>query len=140
MILFIPFHHFDKHLDGAWDTFWIKSRNGTFSALQMKAFGPKKMNFMQGLKSAILAIFQSGLGWLCPVSPVLNNPSQELKKYFWFGCLLSINPYKVWNAKLERPHFLKVQSGKITVWVDLDLTSSIVEILPAPLSKKIKLT
>ena len=29
------------HMDGAWDTFWIKSQNGTFIAFQMKAFGPK---------------------------------------------------------------------------------------------------
>ena len=53
------FIHMDKLLDGAWDIFWIKSGNDTFIALQMKAFGPKKIsNFMQGLKSAILAIFQ----------------------------------------------------------------------------------
>ena len=40
---------------------------------------------MQGLKSAILAIFQNGLGWLCPVSAALKNPSQESKNYFCFG-------------------------------------------------------
>jgi hypothetical protein len=38
---------------------------------------------MQWLKRAILAIFQNGLAWLCPVSPALNNPSQELKKIFF---------------------------------------------------------
>ena len=43
------------------------------------------LNFMQGLKSAILAIFQNGLRWLCPVSPVLNNPSQELKNCLFGG-------------------------------------------------------
>ena len=26
-----------------------------------------------------------------------------------------MNPYKDWKAKLERPHFFKVHSGKITV-------------------------
>jgi hypothetical protein len=37
----------------------------------MKSFGPKKfqitwgIHYMQGLKSAILAIFQTGLGWPC---------------------------------------------------------------------------
>ena len=40
---------------------------------------------MQGLKSAILAIFQNGLDWLCPVSLALNNPSQELKILFVLG-------------------------------------------------------
>jgi hypothetical protein len=42
----------------------------------------KKFNFMQGIKSAILAIFQNGLGWLCPVSVALKNPSQDLKILF----------------------------------------------------------
>jgi hypothetical protein len=40
---------------------------------------------MQGLKSAILAILQTGLGWLCTVSAALMNPSQDFKKSFWIG-------------------------------------------------------
>ena len=51
---------------------------------------------MHGSKSAILAIFQIGPGWPCTVSGALKNPSKK--------------------AKLERPHFFKVRSGKITVW------------------------
>ena len=55
------FIHLDKHLDGAWDKFWIKSQNGTFISLQMKAFGPKKFKLHTrvkiNLKSAILAFF-----------------------------------------------------------------------------------
>jgi hypothetical protein len=35
----------------------------------------KILNYMHGLKSAILAIFQKGLGWLCPVSAALKNAS-----------------------------------------------------------------
>ena len=70
-------------------------------------------DFMQGLKSAILAIFQNGLGWLCSVSATLKNPSQEFKNSFCFGCRLI--PRKTGKAKLERAHFSKVQSGKITV-------------------------
>ena len=31
----------DKHLDGAWDMFWIKSINGTSIALQLKPFSLK---------------------------------------------------------------------------------------------------
>ena len=38
----ILFIHINKHMDGARDMFWIKSLNGTFLALQIKAFGPKK--------------------------------------------------------------------------------------------------
>ena len=37
---------------------------------------------MQGLKSAILAIFQTGPGWLCPVSTALKNPSLNFKFFF----------------------------------------------------------
>ena len=48
----------------------------------------KNSNFMQGLKSAILAIFQIGLGWLCPVSAALKNPSKEFNNHFCFGCRL----------------------------------------------------
>ena len=39
------FIHVNKHMDGARDIFWIKSLNGTFLALQIKAFGPKKFWF-----------------------------------------------------------------------------------------------
>ena len=37
-------------MDGARDIFWIKSQNGTFLALQIKAFGPKKYKFHAGVK------------------------------------------------------------------------------------------
>ena len=35
----------------------------------------KSLNYIHGLKSAILAIFQKGLGWPCPVSAALKNAS-----------------------------------------------------------------
>ena len=31
----------DMHMDRSYETFWIKSKNGTFIALQMKSFGSK---------------------------------------------------------------------------------------------------
>ena len=40
---------------------------------------------MQGLKSAILAIFQTGPGWPCAVSTALKNPSLDLKKRLGFN-------------------------------------------------------
>ena len=61
------FIHINKHMDGARDIFWIKSLNGTFLALQIKAFGPKifwfscagkKVPFWQFLK--ILKNCQNG--------------------------------------------------------------------------------
>ena len=63
---------------------------------------------MQGLKSAVLAIFQNGLGWLCSVNVALKNPLQELKNSFYFDCQLI-------PRKLESTHFSRVQSGKTTV-------------------------
>ena len=40
---------------------------------------------MQGLKSAILAIFQTGPEWPSTVSAALKNPSQNFKNYFAYG-------------------------------------------------------
>ena len=40
---------------------------------------------MQGLKSAILAIFQTGPRWPCTVSAALKNPSQISKIIFALG-------------------------------------------------------
>ena len=40
---------------------------------------------MQGLKIAILAIFQTGPGWPCTVSAALKNPSQISKIIFALG-------------------------------------------------------
>ena len=60
----------DMHMEG--DTFWIKSLGGTFKAV---IWPQMFLNYMHGLKSAILAIFQKGLGWPCPVSAALKNAS-----------------------------------------------------------------
>ena len=82
---------------------------------------------MEGLKSAILANFQNGLGWLCPVSAALKNPSKEFKNSFCFGCQLI--PRKTGKYNQKGP----IQSGKITVCsvitnlvqeVDLDMAQS----------------
>ena len=40
---------------------------------------PKFFDYMHGLKSAIWAIFQKGLGWPCPVSVAHKNASLYLK-------------------------------------------------------------
>merc|ERR1711940_254468 len=45
-----------------------------FQSTSKEVIWPKKiLNYMQGLKSAILAIFQKGLGWPCPVKSQLNS-------------------------------------------------------------------
>ena len=80
---------------------------------------------MQGLKSVILATFQIGLGWagwLCPVSAALKNLSQEFNNSFCFGCRL------IPRKTIQRAHFSKVQSGKITVCFMHMLKASITNI------------
>ena len=47
-----------------------------FQSTSKEVIWPKKiLNYMHGLKSAILAIFQKGLEWPCPVSAALKNAS-----------------------------------------------------------------
>ena len=66
---------------------------------------------MQGLKSAILAIFQRGPGWLCLVSTALENPSVDLKNYFWHGYEF----LAMLQGKSRKGPFFWIQTGKITV-------------------------
>ena len=40
---------------------------------------------MQGLKSAILAIFQTGPGWPCTASAALKNSLQDFNFFFALG-------------------------------------------------------
>ena len=60
---------------------WIKLLGDTFGALQKKVIWPKKiLNFMHGLKSAILAIlpeFRRLAGLACPVRAALPSPKMR---------------------------------------------------------------
>ena len=47
----------------------------TQSTLEEVIWPKKILNYMHGLKSAILAIFQKGQEWPCPVSAALKNAS-----------------------------------------------------------------
>ena len=77
-------------MDGAWDTFGKKITKWHIDSASKEDIWPKKnSNYMQGLKSAILAIFQRGPGWPCPVSTALKNPSWDFKNYFCFRFLNS---------------------------------------------------
>ena len=53
----------------------------------------------------------AGMAVLCLCGP--QGSLTGIKKIFLFW--VTINPKKDWKAKLERAHFFKVQSGKITV-------------------------
>ena len=57
----------DKHLDGAWDIFWIKSLNGTFIAL-------KKIKFLAGVKKV---------------------PFWQFFRMGWDGCALLVQPTRI---------------------------------------------
>ena len=59
--------------------FWIVTWWHFQSISKEVIWSQKCLNYMHGLKSAILAVFQNGLGWLGPVSAALKNPSQEFK-------------------------------------------------------------
>ena len=62
---------------------------------------------MQGLKSAILAIFQTGPGWPCPVSTALKNTC-------WITKLFALGSYE-FLAMLEG----KIRKGpffKCSIW------------------------
>ena len=64
----------------------------------MKAFGwGKNSNFMQGLKSAILAIFRMGWNGHALLVTALKSSSQKFKNYFCLGFLESR------KAKLKGP-------------------------------------
>ena len=63
-----------------------KNYNGLLFTTSNEYIWPQKFSiFMHGLKSAILAIFQRGLGWPCPVSAALKNASWHLKNSLRFG-------------------------------------------------------
>ena len=52
----------------------------------MQSFGPKNFKFHPPqAKNTNFAIFQNRLGWPCPVTSALKNPSQELKFFFVSG-------------------------------------------------------
>ena len=58
--------------------FWDKITKWHFHSAPKEEIMPKKIsNYMQGLKSAILAIFQKGPGWPGTVSAALKNPSHQ---------------------------------------------------------------
>ena len=87
-------------MDGARDIFWIKSLNGTFLALQIKAFGPKKfwfscmgkkVPFWQFLKIlglynflAYLECFRSYAWSKGHSDPDLNSVTSAYVIYEWF--------------------------------------------------------
>ena len=63
----------DMHMDRAWDTFWIKSQNGTFIALQMKSFGSEKFQISStGKKVPLWQFFR--MGWVGHA--LLGRPSR----------------------------------------------------------------
>ena len=67
---------------------------------------------MQGLKSAILAIFRMGRETV-PCQCGHQESLTGVRKLFLLW--VPMTPQKDCKAKLERPYFFKVQSGKIPV-------------------------
>ena len=69
---------------------------------------------MKGLKSAILAIFQTGPGWPCLLVQPSRIPCWISKILFALG---SYEFLAMLEAKLERAYSFRVQIGKITVCI-----------------------
>ena len=72
---------------------------------------------MHGLKSAILAIFQIGLGWPCPVSAALKNASYHLKKHFCFGAWY---PERL-EGKIRKCSFLKYSKIAVCTMIKTEI-------------------
>ena len=76
----------DMHMDGAWDTFWIKSQNGTFIALQMKSFGPKKFQISSmGKKVPFWQFFRMGWDGRALLGQPSRIPHRNWKIIFVLG-------------------------------------------------------
>ena len=73
-----------------WDMLWKFFHLIIFILLQKNSFGQKELDFMHGLKSAILATFQKGPGPRDSRAPLVRPsriPRRIFKKSFWFGFL-----------------------------------------------------
>ena len=103
----------DMHMDGARDTFWVKSQNGTFIALQMKSFGPKKFKFHPRVKKCHFGNFSewAGMAVPCQVGPQESLTGIEKLFLSW----VPINVQKDWKAKLESAYSFMLKYSKITV-------------------------
>ena len=76
IIQFIHFYPLFQALGRSLRQFLDKVTWWHFKSTSKEVIWPKTfLNYMHGLKSAILAIFQKGLGWPCPVSAALKNAS-----------------------------------------------------------------
>jgi hypothetical protein len=95
------------------DIFWIKSNNRTYVAPQMKSFGPKNFQIpCSDQKVPFWQFFRKGRDGRALIVRPLRIPHRNSKILFALGA----DEFLVMlEAKLERPHFIKVQSGKIIV-------------------------
>ena len=80
----------------------------------MKSFDwlKKFSNSIHGSKSAILEIFQTGLGWPCTVNAPSRIPHRISKILFALGAVEFLAKIR---DKIREAPFFKVQSGKIKV-------------------------
>ena len=73
------FIHCLKHLDRAWDMFWIKSLGGTFKSLQKKQFIERKFELHAWVKQSHFGNFSERAG----MAMLFVRPS---KMHHCFGC------------------------------------------------------
>ena len=85
---------------------------------QKKTCGQKNVKFHAGVKSAILAIFQRGPGWPCPVSAAIKNPSHELNIFvlFWVPIPLLISTgFLKYPLELKTKIHLKLKKKSVNL-------------------------
>ena len=85
-----PIYPLGKALGRRIGHFWEQITKWHFHSAPKEDIWLKKFQIpfrLQGLKSVILAIFQRGPEWPCPVTGALKNPSLDLKSSFWFSFL-----------------------------------------------------
>ena len=70
--------HINKPMDGARDIFCINSLNGTFLALQIKAFGPK--NFHAWVKKCHFGNFSEFSSWKKWIKWIFSNSARAISK------------------------------------------------------------
>ena len=76
----------DMHMDGAWDTFWIKSQNGAFIALPMKSIGLKQFQISStGKKVPFWQFFRMGLDGRALLGRPSRIPHRNWKNIFVLG-------------------------------------------------------
>ena len=113
----IPFIHFYPHGYAHGRSLrHIKSQGGTFVALQMKSFGPKKIQISSSGEKVPFFFFRMGLN----DRDLLGRPSRILHRNWKIVFVLSADEYiERLEGKIRKCLFFYLKYSKTTVWVHM---------------------